>query len=385
MRKLVCIAKALVLFHLVVIQSSEPSAASTTCNPPVARDDGWTVGAPSSVGLDEMRLCSIQERLAGISGANMHAILVIRHGQLVFEQYFSGKDEIFGKPLGVVAHNVDLIHDMRSISKDVTSLLFGIALDRKLIESIDEPVFKFFPEYNQLRTVDKDRILLRHLLTMSSGLAWDETTIPYSNPGNSETQMLRSADPYRYVLMQPLQETPGARFVYSGGAPTLLAGVIQKATGKPLLQFAREELFVPLGITDTQWIKVANGEFSADAGLRLRPRDLAKLGQLILQHGQWQGRQIVSAEWIAQSTTPQIEAIDFLLFGYQWWLSRLLVDRREIPWIAAMGLGGQRLFVVPALDLVVVTTAGYYDSLVQYSLPWEIFRQYVVRSIRDGQ
>jgi len=364
---------------------TDKSAAAESCNPPIAREDGWTVGTPSSVGLDETRLCALHDRLAGTSAANMHSILVARHGRLVFEEYFSGKDEVWGKPIGSVAHDADTIHDMRSISKEVISLLFGIALDRKLISSIDEPVFTFFPEYKQLRTTDKDRILLRHLLTMSSGLAWDETSTPYGSSTNSETQMLRSADPYKFVLAQPLRESPGAKFVYSGGAPMLLAGVIRKATGKSLLQFANEALFRPLGITDVQWIKMPNDEFAADSGLRLRPRDLAKVGQLILQHGQWQGRQIVSAEWIAQSTKPQIEATDFLLFGDEWWLGRLLIDKREVPWIAGMGLGGQRLFVVPALDLVVVTTAGYYDSLTQYSLPWEIFRQYAVRSVRDGQ
>ena len=374
-RKFLSLAAALVLF--------QSAAAAEPCNAPTARDDGWPVAAPASVGLDETRLCSIVEDLAHVKEPNIHAVLVVRHGRLVFERYFPGADEIWAKPLGPVAHGVEVKHDLRSISKSVTSLLLGIALDRKLIASIDEPVLKFFPEYTELRTPAKDRIRLRHLLTMSAGLAWNET-ISYTNPANGEVRMVRSPDPYRYVLEQPVEEPPVAVFNYSGGATQLLAGVIQRVTGKPLDAFAREALFAPLGITDTQWVKMPNGEFAAASGLRLRPRDLAKLGQLLLQRGQWQGKQIVSATWIEQSTTPQIDAIDFLFYGYQWWLGRSLIDGREAPWTAGLGLGGQRLFVVPALDLVVVITAGYYDSPVQRWLPWQIFRGYVMRAAGSG-
>jgi CubicO group peptidase (beta-lactamase class C family) len=380
MQKYLCLALGLVFLNSATAWSEEPAAAVARCTPPAAGDDGWTVDAPGNVGLDGKRLCSIVDRLAGIAGANIHSVVVARRGRLVFEEYFTGADEIWAEPLGVVAHGIEVKHDVRSISKSVTSLLLGIALDRKLIAGIDEPVFKFFPEHGDLRTPEKDRILLRHLLTMSAGLAWNET-IPYTNPANSEVRMLRSPTPYRYVLQQPLEEAPGVQFNYSGGATTLLAGVIQKVTGKPLDVFAREALFEPLGITDVQWVKMPNGEIAAASGLRLRSRDLAKLGQLILQHGQARGRQVVSAQWLEQSMTPQIDAIDFLFYGYQWWLGRSLIDRREVAWEAGLGLGGQRLFIVPELDLVVVITGGYYASPVQRWLPWEIFRQYVLRAV----
>jgi CubicO group peptidase (beta-lactamase class C family) len=357
-----------------------PAAATAqTCDPPTARDDGWPVAAPAAAGLDEKRLCAIVDDLKAFKPANIHAVVVAHRGRLVFEQYFSGEDEIWARPLGVVAHGPEVKHDVRSISKSVTALLVGIAVDRKLIAGIDEPVFTFFPEYAALHSPEKERITLRHLLTMSAGLAWNET-IPYTNPANSEVRMLRAPDPYRYVLEQPVVEAPGVEFNYSGGATQLLAGVIQKATGKPLVAFAREALFDPLGITDLEWVRMPNREVAAASGLRLRPRDLAKLGQLMLQKGQWQGRQIVPAAWIEQSTTPQIEAIDFMFYGYQWWLGRSLIDKRDVPWTAGLGLGGQRLFVVPALDLVVVINAGYYTSPVQRWLPWAIFRKYVVRS-----
>ena len=149
-------------------------------------------------------------------------------------------------------------------------------------------------------------------------------------------------------------------------------------------EFARESLFEPLGITDWQWVKYDNGSIAAASGLKLRPRDTLKIGQLVLARGAWSGRQVVPAAWIDASTSSQIEAIDFLFYGYQWWLGRSLVEGREVPWALGLGLGGQRVFVVPALDLVVVITAGLYTSPMQRWVPWEIFRRYVVVAVRDG-
>ena len=143
-------------------------------------------------------------------------------------------------------------------------------------------------------------------------------------------------------------------------------------------------MFEPLGITDWQWMTYNNGALAAASGLRMRPRDVLKLGQLVLAKGAWNGRQVVPAEWIEQSTRPQTDAADFLFYGYQWWTGRALVDGRELPWVAGFGLGGQRLFIVPALDLVVVITAGRYASPAQHPIPWEIFRRYVLASVREG-
>src|SRR4029077_6581910 len=168
-------------------------------------------------------------------------------------------------------------------------------------------------------------------------------------------------------------------------ASELLGAVVCKAAGIRLEDFAREALFEPLGITDVAWSSYPNSEIvSSSGGLRLRPRDLAKLGQLLLTNGRWGERAIVSAEWVEVSTTPQIGHPDGLLFyGYQWWLRGSLLDRREIGWAAAMGLGGQRLFVVPALDLVVVITAGLYASPLQYWLPTQILNRIVLAAVRN--
>ena len=366
-------ARALISLSIIAVPAHAQPTAS--CGTPTTRDDGWSVATPAKAGLDGARLCALSEWLNGFQQSNVHSVIVARRGALVFERYFTGDDEIWGRPVGVIEHGPGVKHDLRSITKGVTALLVGLALDRKLIASIDEPVFKFYPEHADLRTPGKDRILLRHLLTMSAGLAWNEN-IPYGNPANSERCMTDAPNPYRYILEQRLADPPGVQFNYSGGATQLLAGIIQKAAGKPLEEFAREALLAPLGITDVTWVKMPNGDASAASGLRLTPRDLAKLGQLILARGEWNGRRVVSADWIAQLTTPQIEAIDFLFYGYQWWLGR------ELPWVAGFGHGGQRLFIVPALDLVVVTTTGLYNSPMQRWVPWDIFRRYVMNAAR---
>jgi CubicO group peptidase (beta-lactamase class C family) len=288
-------------------------------------------------------------------------VLVVRHGRLVYEHYFAGEDQRWGQPLGRIAHDAATRHDLRSITKSVTSLLVGIAVDTGWIKDIDAPVLSLLPQYADLRSPDKDRITLRHLLTMSSGLAWSED-LPYSDPRNSERLMSDAPDPYRYVLEQPFAEAPGTRWNYSGGSTALLSAVLKQVSGRSLEVMAREMLFAPLGIDDVEWVRYPNGDPVAASGLRLRPRDIAKIGRLVLDHGAWQGRQIVSAGWIAQSTTKQIAAEDQIDYGFQWWLGHSQVGGRDLRWSAGVGWGGQRLFLVPDRDLLVVVTAGLYDQ-----------------------
>jgi len=179
--------------------ASSPAESPPVCGPPSPIEDGWRIAPPESVGLEPAALCALKERFTQFSRANVHSIVVTRRGTLVFEQYFGGDDEREGRPAGRFEFGPQTRHDLRSVTKSVVSLLVGAAIDRKLIASIDEPVLKFFPEYADLRSPDKDRILLRHLLSMSSGLEWDELR-PYTDPLNSEIRMINAPDRYRYVL-----------------------------------------------------------------------------------------------------------------------------------------------------------------------------------------
>jgi CubicO group peptidase (beta-lactamase class C family) len=354
---------ALLIMALLSIATMTAAAADPKpdCAAPADLNDGWRTSPPQDQGLDPDLICSIGRRLDGWEDANVHSVVVVRHGIVVYEHYLAGNDQLWGKPLGRVTYDATLLHDLRSVTKSVTSLVVGIALDRGWIKDLDAPVLSFFPEYADLRNAEKERITLRHLLMMSTGLAWDET-IPYSDPGNSESRMYEAKDPYRFVLERPVAGPPGEIFNYVTGAPTLLGAVLRKITGKPTDQLTKEVLLDPLGITEATWIHFDNGDTMSGGGLRLRPRDLAKIGQVVLAHGAWDGRQIVPATWIDESTKPRLNAYSMYFYGYQWWLGRSLLDGRQVDWIAGRGYGGQRLIIVPSQDIVMVVMAGHYDT-----------------------
>ena len=345
--------------------------------------DGWRHAAPEIMGLDGAVLGAVAKRFTDFADANLHSLLVARCGVLVFESYFVGDDEVWGDRLGRVSFDSGTQHDVRSITKSITALLVGIAIRRKLIRSVDEPVFAYFPEYDDLRTPEKDGVRLRHLLTMSPGFDWDEYR-PFSDPLNSEACMYRSPDPYRFVLRQPLATPPGKFFRYNSGATELLGAVLHRTSNRRIDDFAREVLFEPLGIVDTTWNGFSNGLPAASAGLRLRPRDMAKLGQLVLNRGEWNGHRIVPASWVKDLLVPQIGRPDGLYFyGYQWWLGRSLLGNRELQWAAAMGRGGQHIFVVPEFDLVLVLTAGNYDNPALAWVALDILNRHVLAAIKE--
>jgi CubicO group peptidase (beta-lactamase class C family) len=299
---------------------------------------------------------------------NLHSVVIVRNGRLVFERYFEGEDTARGsRPIGVVSFKPDSLHDLRSASKSIVGLLYGIALAAGKVPAPEAALMASFPEYADLAADPaRSRWTLHHVLSMTMGTEWDES-LPYYHPANSETAMDNAPDRYRYILDRPVVMEPGQRWVYNGGATALLGRLINKATGKSLHAYAREVLFDPLGIGPTDWYADRNGELFAASGLRMTPRDLARIGQLTLRGGVWEGRQLVPAEWIARSTSPVVQIGDERHYGYQWYNMAITVETPAIPrsnqrlWNAS-GNGGQRLTVFPALDLVVVSTAGNYNS-----------------------
>jgi CubicO group peptidase (beta-lactamase class C family) len=365
------------------LQYSAPawSKTETVCGAPIAADDGWLTASTDQAGVDAALLCSLNEMLDESPPVNVHSIVVARSGRLVYEVYRTGYDQNWGTRLGTVSYTADMPHDVRSISKSIVSLLFGIALDRGLIASVDDPVHVYFPDYAVLRTPEKDRILVRHLLTMTAGLEWNEDR-SYLDPKNSEIMMTGSPDPYRFILEQPVRAEAGKVWNYSGGSTQLLAGVLQRKTGKSLTEFANKALFEPLGITKFEWTKMpANGEAAAASGLRLRPRDMAKIGQLVLNKGSWNGRRIVSEQWINDSTQPLYATWTGMHYGYQWWSGKSQVDGKTYSWIAARGLGGQRIFIVPRYNLVVAITAGLYNDDRQDAVALRVLEKYVLVAV----
>lgn len=296
---------------------------------------------------------------------NIHGLLVLQNGKPIVERYFEGQDCQRGVgDLGMVKFAAETLHDLRSCSKSIVALLYGIALRQGTVPTLEASLLSGFPEYRDLATEERSRLTVHHALSMTMGTDWDESSLPYGNPRNSETAMDDAPDRYRYILERSVVDTPGEHWTYCGGATALLARLITKGSGKSLHDFAREFLFDPLGMGPTQWASGPDGEPFAASGARMSVRDLSRIGTLMLSAGEFGGRQIVPAQWIARCTTPVVSSDELRRYGYQWFLLDVAfgrpkgwaAGRLERMWMA-QGEGGQRLFVMPALQLVIALTA----------------------------
>jgi CubicO group peptidase (beta-lactamase class C family) len=358
--------------------SGQGAEASEASSPSVS--EPWAHKTPADVGLDPAPLAALGEQLRAKPELNVHAVLIVKDGALVYEQYLEGRDENWGDYLGVVRFDRETLHDMRSTTKSVVSALVGIAMGDGSIRGVDTPVVDLLPEQTIVDREAKRSILLRHVLTMTAGLEWDES-MPYTDPRNSEIQMTRSSDPIGYVLSRQLMAEPGRQFNYNGGLTELLAAVVRHATGQGLEAFATERLFAPLGIERFEWRRHANGLPSAASGLRLRPVDLAKFGYLYLNRGQWHGRQLLPAAWVDESLREHWQAPHFG-YGYQWRVPRFTAKGTPIEAFQTRGNGGQCAFVFPTLGLVVVTTAGNYNQFQgdRQFIPHRLIAEYVLPS-----
>jgi CubicO group peptidase (beta-lactamase class C family) len=291
----------------------------------------------------------------------LHALLVSRGGQLVFQHYGVGEDEAWGEPLGRVTFGPAVPHDLRSVSKSIVGMLYGIALDQGKVPLPEARLYQQFPEYPDLAVQPgRDGITIAHVLSMTWGLEWDELTIPYPDPRNSEEGMEAAPDRYRYVLSLPIAGPPGVKWTYCGGATALLGRLIARGTGEKLHDFARRTLFDPMGLGPTDWSMGRDGEPSSASGLRMRPADLLSIGRMVLAKGSWQGRQVVPAKWLEQSTTLSVTIDGPFGYGWHWYL--MSPPGRPRPTILGIGWGGERLVVIPALDLVVVINCGNYGK-----------------------
>jgi CubicO group peptidase (beta-lactamase class C family) len=266
---------------------------------PAALDDGWTTGSLDQAGIDRGRIEAMTDWVRARPDLNVHAILIERGGRLVYEEYFSGKDEQWGRPLGVVQFNRETKHDLRSVTKSVVSALVGIANSSGAIGSLDAPLLDYFPEYTDLQTPERRQITIRHALMMSAGFEWNED-LPYTDPKNDEIAMNRNNDPIRYALGRPIVAAPGTVWRYNGGTTQVLGTIVQRATKRPLAEYARSVLLSPLGVTDVEWLGNLAGVPSAASGMRLRPRDLAKFGSLYVHGGRWNDRQVIPPDWVRE-------------------------------------------------------------------------------------
>ncbi len=341
----------------------------------------WRRVAPEEAGFE----ADLGARLEAAAGrpefANLHGVVVARGETIVLEGYFSGEDECWGRPLGTVAFEAETLHDLRSVSKSIVGLLYGIALDEGIVPPLDQPLVDAFPDCADIAADPARRALtVEHAMTMTLGIEWDES-LSYADPRNAERLMEAADDRYRFILERPIVAPPGAEWNYCGGATAILAHLIARGAGRALLDYARDRLFGPLGIEDVTWTAGSNGEAAAASGLRMRPRDLARIGRLVNAGGRWGEREIVPAAWVEAMLTPRVRPDETIEYGYQWWIGH--PSRSGRPWHGAFGNGGQRLMAVPGLDLVITVTAGNYNSLDAWRVPVGVATEVVFPALRE--
>ncbi len=313
--------------------------------------NGWRTSSSEEQGIDSQKLAQL---LAAIEEQhlNLHSLLIIRNGYLVSENYFR-------------SYQPDTRHELYSCTKSFIATLIGIALDKGYLTGRDQRIVDFFPE-RAFDYLDQQKIAmtLDDLLMMRSGLDWQE-----GDP--AIRAMYMSSDWVKVVLDESMITAPGNKFNYCSGCSHVLSAVLQQATNMNPRDFADQYLFKPLGITHVNWDTDADGTPIGGWGLRLTPRDMAKLGYLYLHHGQWDGQQIVSAEWVKGATRTHTETDGNLGYG----------TYPSLEAYTALGRGGQTIFVVPRLDLIVVTTA----ELDNHDPIFQLIEQYIVPAVRDSQ
>lgn len=325
----------------------------------------WTLSPPADVGMDAAILNRAVSELPSPAVHGMASMLVLRRGKPVVEQYWNG-------------YNKDTPHDLRSATKSITSLLTGIAIDQQLLSGVDEPLSTQLKTFYPNAPALKQSINIDHLLTMSTGLACDDRDA--NSPGN-EDKMYKATDWVGYFLSLPQQLAPGAASHYCTGGAVTLGRVIAQASKQSIPTFASTYLFAPLGISNVRWADFDSHQQTDTGGhLQMRPRDMARLGQLVIQKGKWNDKQIISSAWINNAISQHTLIDKGWKYGYFWWLRLEPYKGNKLMMHFAWGNGGQYIFIIPELELVVVFTGENYNS-DKSELPFTILEQYILPSI----
>jgi CubicO group peptidase (beta-lactamase class C family) len=353
---------------------------------PVQLNDGIQTATLKDVGIDEKIVNAMTDSIIAGVYPNIHSVLILRNNKLVYEKYWAGKDEIRGTLFyDIRNHHRDSLHDTRSVTKSVVGAAVLIAHAQGKIKSLNQRVFDFFPEYTRYDTGMKRQITIQHLLNMTAGLEWDEVTS--FDTINYERRMNNSPDGIQFVLRQPLVDTPGPKFNYSGGCTQLLAAIVEKATGMPIDKFTERYLFKPLGIEKYTWVKNRDGNPSAASGLRMRSRDMAKFGLLFLNNGKWNGKQIIPSLLVAQILTSQATAPykwpNLIKAGYsnQFWVYTEIFYGSPITYAQCQGNGGQIIAIDKQRNLVLIITAGNYNRSDLKKSSWDIYHDFVFPAV----
>jgi CubicO group peptidase (beta-lactamase class C family) len=350
--------------------------APYTYRRPPERDDGWRTASPQEAGIDQAAMERLVRTIAATpmdsnDAPQIHALLVARGGRLVLEEYFHGYDR-------------DRVHDTRSAAKSVTSVTIGAAIHAGAPLSLSSPVYQVMNGGTAPADLEPRQraITLENLLTMSSGWFCDDTN--EEAPGNEERMQDQEQEPdwYRFTLAVPMALDPGEQSIYCSANPNVALGMLGAATGRSPLDAFDRLVAGPMRIDDYAWFLDPVGHPYGGGGVQLRPRDFLKFGQLMLNGGRWEGRQILDPAYAAAATSAQYHARN-IFYGYLWWVEDYPYKNRIVRSFSARGAGGNVVTVVPELDLVVATMAGNYSGRTQITYTGTIVPRAILPAVRE--
>lgn len=339
---------AFVVIPLVLYsQFSESNPIQT----PQSLNDGWEISTLEKEGFNVQKFTEIEKIIKIDRHKDLQSISVFKNNKIVYDKHLNGS-------------TASTITDIRSATKSITSILIGIAIDKGLIKSVDEKIMPYFSDYYPIVNLDenKQNIKIRHLLTMTAG--FDSEDEVRSSIGNEDNLDALSSDWVRYSIDVPMLNVPGTKWVYSSMNTFLLGYILEKSTGESLDEFAKNNLFTPLGISNIQWRKTPNNRTVAQGNFKISSRDMGKLGQLVLDKGVYKGKQIVSKNWISQSTEGifPVHWNNYDSYGFQWYNHSLKIKGESIPYVLASGNGGNKIYIIPKYDLVVTIISTAYGK-----------------------
>lgn len=340
-------------------------------DPPAIDNFPFIISSPESENIDRDKLNALDSKIASGIYSEIHSLLIIRNGSLVFEKYYKG-------------YSREIPHNLFSVTKSITSLLIGSALYEGKIKSLDEKMLASFGDQAPILNLDdrKKAITIKDLLTMTSGIKWMEFNDSYSNPTSDLFGLSLAEDWIKFMLDKPMAADPGTVFNYNSGNTILLSGIIKNAVGKETAVYGAEKLFQPLNIVSYEWQTGSKNLTNTGWGLVMRPIDMAIIGDLMLGKGLYKGKRIIPVEWINQSTATQITIDSGSEYAMGWWRLGSNWNNRfstnDIYY--ASGFAGQYILVIPHLNMIIVSTAGNFATQNKF---FDALRDYIIPSIND--
>jgi CubicO group peptidase (beta-lactamase class C family) len=390
---LIIMSFLIAVLSLLFMSCAKVYSTQSNYQAPENIDDGFEVGSLEEVNIDQALIEKAINDIDRGKYGEVHSMLIYKDSKLVVEEYFTGHKYQWDAPNAhgdLVTFTKSTQHFAHSVSKSFTSICIGIAVDNGFIQSVSQSIFDYLLEHQHLNTDGKDKITIEHLLTMTSGIQWDEWNAPYTSLENDMGKMwFDCEDPITCALINPLINEPGTSFTYNGGGIVLLGEILKNASGMDIDEFSKKYLFEPLVIDSYGWELIfENGVIDTAGGLGLTPRGMLKIGVTFLNNGTWNDKQIISKQWVEKSATTfpgnediKVPGTDMgkLGYSYSWWTKEYSYSGKKADFYYAGGWGGQRIIVAPGLDTVIVFTGGNYTSTTK---SFAILKKYIFPAIR---